>query len=106
MGADYWVGQWSVDAYGLSDDDYKTTYYLIGLACLIFSILRAFAIGYVTEIASIKVFKKILWNILRRPMSFFDTTPSGVIINRCINDVDIIDYSIPNMAGFFLVAIF
>jgi ABC-type multidrug transport system fused ATPase/permease subunit len=56
----------------------------------------------VTQLASVNIFKKIVWNILRRPMSFFDTTPSGVIINRCTNDVDQLDYNIPWMMSFFL----
>ena len=25
-------------------------------------------------------------------MSFFDTTPSGVIMNRCVEDMEIVDY--------------
>ena len=35
-------------------------------------------------------------------MRFFDTTPSGVILNRCITDVAIIDFDIPRELGLFL----
>jgi hypothetical protein len=88
IGADWWVGQWSEQVYNLTDEEYQQAYAMIGVCCFVFLVLRAVTLGYVTEIASVQIFRKILWNILRRPMSFFDTTPSGVIINRCINDVD------------------
>ena len=37
---------------------------------------------------------KLIWNVLRRPMRFFDTTASGVIQNRCTDDVEIVDIEV------------
>jgi len=103
IAADWWLGIWSAKSYeNLSDQDYIVIFYLLGIASAIFLILRAIALGIVTQLASVNIFKLIVWNILRRPMSFFDTTPSGVIINRCTNDVDQLDYNIPWMMAFFL----
>jgi ABC-type multidrug transport system fused ATPase/permease subunit len=89
IAADWWLGIWSAKTYEkLSDDDYIWVFYILGITSAVFLILRAIALGLVTQLASVNIFKLIVWNILRRPMSFFDTTPSGVIINRCTNDVD------------------
>ena len=103
MVADWWVGVWSEKPYtSLSDQDYFTIFYLLGATSAVFLILRAIALGIVTQLACVNIFKLIIWNILRRPMSFFDTTPSGVIINRCTSDVDQLDFNIPFMMAFFL----
>ena len=34
----------------------------------------------------------MLTNVLRSPMAFFDTTPSGRILNRFSRDVDTVQY--------------
>jgi ABC-type multidrug transport system fused ATPase/permease subunit len=39
--------------------------------------------------------QSMLTNILKSPMSFFDTTPSGRIVNRFSSDVAVVDNNLP-----------
>ncbi len=51
--------------------------------------------------ASILIHQRLLHQVMRSPMSFFDTNPTGRIINRFSADIDTIDNSIPfNLIGF------
>lgn len=50
---------------------------------------------YGTLKASSGFHKDLLYHVLRSPMSFFDTTPSGRIVNRFAKDIDVVDLVIP-----------
>ena len=65
--------------------------YVVGI--IIWIVLLASAIG--TVAASRNLHNNLLDKILHAPMSFFDTTPLGRILNRFSRDLDVIDSNVP-----------
>ncbi|XP_052283969.1 multidrug resistance-associated protein 1-like isoform X1 [Dreissena polymorpha] len=61
------------------------------IAVLIYSLVQAFC---VIEAAKV-LHQKLLVNVLRGPMSFFDTTPVGRIVNRFSQDIEAVDSTLP-----------
>ena len=56
--------------------------------------------------AARKFHAAIVYNIHRSPMSFFDTTPQGRILNRFGKDIDVIDNSLVSVIQAALGCIF
>ena len=52
--------------------------------------------------AATKLHGTMLNRILRSPMSFFDTTPLGRILNRFSKDIDIVDVTIPGILRYII----
>lgn len=62
------------------------------------------AIGCVN--AARDLHNNLLRQTLRLPMSFFDTTPLGRIVNRFSKDVDVVDNMLPMIVRFAILMIF
>ncbi|PRD31029.1 UNVERIFIED_CONTAM: Canalicular multispecific organic anion transporter 1 [Trichonephila clavipes] len=99
--ANVWLSEWGNDKFmngseGKAQRDYRLGVYGglgFGQALAIF--IGAFAVAYGTLTASNVLHNEILVNVLKSPMSFFDTTPLGRVVNRFAKDVDTVDVTIP-----------
>ncbi len=72
----------------------------------IFVLLFAIVTAVSMVRASAKMHLTMLRNILRSPMSFFDTTPIGRILNRFSRDIETIDTILPQLIRSFLNTFF
>ncbi|XP_052186285.1 ABC transporter C family member 5-like [Diospyros lotus] len=70
-----------------------------GSSCFIF--VRAVLVATFGLAAAQKLFLKMLITVFRAPMSFFDSTPAGRILNRVSVDQSVVDLDIPFRLGGF-----
>ncbi|XP_058238228.1 ATP-binding cassette sub-family C member 12 isoform X1 [Hemibagrus wyckioides] len=80
---------------------YQMVYGLSVMVMVVLSIVKGYAFTKVTLHASSKLHDTMFRRILASPMSFFDTTPTGRMVNRFSKDQDEIDTALPfNMENF------
>ena len=75
--------------------------FLVSLAAALFMITVGVLFGTIT--ASRSMHRTLLTNMLRTPMSFFDTTPLGRIINRFSKDIDTLDDQLRMQIQFWMM---
>ena len=66
-------------------------------------LVLALTVAFGSMVASRNLHTGLLTQVMRCPMSFFDTTPLGRIVNRFSKDIDILDTNIPQFAQNFLI---
>uniref|UniRef100_A0A4W4H9B9 ABC-type glutathione-S-conjugate transporter n=1 Tax=Electrophorus electricus TaxID=8005 RepID=A0A4W4H9B9_ELEEL len=96
----YWLSLWAdepvVNGTQLNTDMKLGVYGALGFAqgIAIFGTTVAISIGGI--MASRQLHLELLRNVLRSPMSFFEATPSGNLLNRFAKEIDAIDCMIPD----------
>ena len=86
--------------------DDKTSYFLSVYIALSFATIAVGCIKYlITYLASLRasriLFSKLSYNVLRAPLRWLDTTPTGRILNRFTADFNTIDSQIAPQTSFF-----
>jgi ATP-binding cassette subfamily C (CFTR/MRP) protein 1 len=95
IGADWWMSFWSSSAQN-PGNTHSTGYFIGGYAGFGTAVAIIFAADYflvsaISVRSSKKLHTQLLDTVSRAPMSFFDTTPIGRILNRFSSDVKSID---------------
>uniref|UniRef100_A0A1B6D6I6 ABC-type glutathione-S-conjugate transporter n=3 Tax=Clastoptera arizonana TaxID=38151 RepID=A0A1B6D6I6_9HEMI len=114
IGSNLWLSKWSSDKTIVVNDVqdigkrniYIGVYALFGLGQISSSLLCSFTLAIGTLLAAKWLHFSMLENIFRAPMSFFDTTPIGRIVNRFSKDIDVVDNTLPNNISSFLSCFF
>ncbi|KAM9997771.1 hypothetical protein ACTFIY_007409 [Dictyostelium cf. discoideum] len=112
---DWWLSHWQTESSermesillgeeptGLTDDQNLGIYIGVGMASIIITVVRTFSFFEYAVHAAHSIHHELFNALLKKPMSFFDQTPLGRIINRFTRDLDIIDNLIAtSIAQFF-----
>ncbi|KAF9944656.1 Canalicular multispecific organic anion transporter 1, partial [Mortierella alpina] len=104
IGTNFWLRYWITDMEERErggQEGRPISYYLTGYGILVLLYMCCdVVVNYTTEVvcgirASNVLYDRLLTRVLRLPMSFFDTTPMGRIVNRFSSDMNAIDASLP-----------
>ncbi|KAK6027593.1 ABC transporter, ATP-binding protein, partial [Ostertagia ostertagi] len=96
----FWLSAWSDDYDGQHAQKMATGWRLgiygtlgtIESLCFLFSLV---SLAFAGLAASYNLHAPLLHNLFRSPMSFYDTTPLGRILNRCAKDIEVVDMLLP-----------
>ena len=92
---DWWLGVWSQSQFDLESIQYVYVYCTIGIVTGIVVLIRGVLIGFFVKKSAHQIQSSVLSNILRSPISWFDVTPTGRILNRTNKDQDDVDQALP-----------
>ncbi|EDV20619.1 uncharacterized protein TRIADDRAFT_50946 [Trichoplax adhaerens] len=104
VGSNVWLAEWSgiVNATDATRDLYLGVYGAIGASKAVVTLLSSLLLAFAAMHSARVLHSSMLFNVLKSPMSFFDTTPLGRIVNRFSKDIYVIDEIIPMIMNMFL----
>uniref|UniRef100_A0A1X7VVN1 ABC-type glutathione-S-conjugate transporter n=1 Tax=Amphimedon queenslandica TaxID=400682 RepID=A0A1X7VVN1_AMPQE len=108
VGQNLWLAHWSNGEENSNSSNLTLdlgVYASLGVLQGLMVLFSSFALAIGSLKASVKLHDGMLSNILRSPMSFFDTTPLGRILNRFSKDIYTIDEAIPRSYKMFLMTL-
>ena len=78
-------------------------YAALGATSTIMFFISGASIGLLTHLASKALHRKAITSVMHTPMSFFETTPLGRIMNRFAKDINTVDNTVSDSLRMFLM---
>nr|XP_028562054.1 multidrug resistance-associated protein 6-like isoform X2 [Podarcis muralis] len=107
----YWLSLWANDPVYNGTQQHTElrigVYFFLGFAQAVGKFGSIASVFLAGTVASHELFRRLLHDVLRLPMSFFERTPSGELLNRFSKEMDAIDSIIPDklksLLGFLFI---
>ncbi|XP_061080827.1 multidrug resistance-associated protein 1 isoform X2 [Conger conger] len=110
LASNYWLSLWTDDPVvnGTQPSSRKrlSVYAVLGLSQGLSVLCYSISVSFGGILASRYLHQSMLYNVLRSPISFFERTPSGNLVNRFAKEIDTIDSVIPNIIKMFMGSMF
>ncbi|CEF63280.1 Multidrug resistance-associated protein 7 [Strongyloides ratti] len=96
----------------LSSEEFeKTKYYfkiyiIIALSNTMFTLIRSFSFANGAIVATRRLHSKLLSIVFNAKMSWWDSTPYGIVLNRLCSDIYTVDDALPFQLNIFLASTF
>ncbi|XP_071455080.1 multidrug resistance-associated protein 1-like [Hetaerina americana] len=100
VGSNLWLSAWSNDNTTIESsrrDMYLTVYGVLGVGQATSVVLSSLSLFVGSIRAAQSLHHDMLSKVMSAPVSFFDVTPVGRILNRFSKDIDILDTKIPQL---------
>uniref|UniRef100_A0A8D2DHH8 Multidrug resistance-associated protein 1 n=1 Tax=Sciurus vulgaris TaxID=55149 RepID=A0A8D2DHH8_SCIVU len=110
LASNYWLSLWTDDPIINGTQEHTnvrlSVYGALGISqgIAVFGYSMTVSIGGI--FASRRLHLDLLHNVLRSPMSFFERTPSGNLVNRFSKELDTVDSMIPQVIKMFMGSLF
>jgi ABC-type multidrug transport system fused ATPase/permease subunit len=89
---EWWLSHWTSQSVENDDADHHLPVYVVlGLGACVLQLLRALVLAELILRNARRLRELLLRGVMRAPMSFFDTTSMGRVINRFSKDMDSMD---------------
>lgn len=97
MITDYWLKWWAVDAFFDSQRNIKYVWIfaILTFICIIIGWLRAQVFMDFNRNSASNLHDKCLWAVIHSPLTFFNSNPTGRILNRFAKDQNLVDETLP-----------
>jgi len=91
FGNDIWLVYWTEDKFKWATTTYILVYMCWNISQIVLNLLYSVFMSFNGYRASKRIHRDAISRVIRAPISFFDTTPLGRIINRFSKDQDSLD---------------
>ncbi|RMZ52713.1 hypothetical protein APUTEX25_000832 [Auxenochlorella protothecoides] len=96
---DYWIAVWSSKSEAEQQEAFWIWGYAIMVSCVLaISLVRAQLFFHYTLVASSAMHHAMIERVMRAPLSFFHTNPTGRVLNRFSKDQGAVDDQLPTVA--------
>lgn len=102
VSADWWLSYWTSNASKSVEHRYLTIYVLIGVTGIGVTLARSVLLAYGGLRSAKTLHDNMLHKVVHAPVTFFDTTPLGRVVNRFSKDQQSIDETLPMALGSFM----